>query len=90
MNLIHLKPGDKIAIPIHARSQPHVQHEVLTITRTTATQIVAETRHGLVFRSLRADGRLVCDHVYAVEATPELLAEHKKEVAALERWLRSS
>lgn len=91
MNLTHLNPGDKIAIKSRDsnwRGVPRVSHEILTITKTTATQIVAKNQHGYYeVRVRRDDGKKIGeDYVYAVEATPEMLAENDKQVAELNRW----
>lgn len=94
MNLTHLNPGDKIAIKSRDsswRGVPRVSHAILTITKTTATQIAAENQYGYEVRVRRDDGKKIGEeYVYAVEATPEMLAEHDKQVAELNRWRAAS
>lgn len=84
-DLTHLKPGERIAIPVHARWHsrgPQVSHEVYTVTRCTPTQLVAtqEDRLSVEIRVHAATGRVVGrDYTYVVHATPELLAQHARE-----------
>ena len=90
-DLTHLKPGDKIALRSRANSLrshiPLVSHELFTITKTTPTQIAAKNEHGHEARFRRKDGAQVGEsYINAVETTPDLLEEHKAQVAELKRW----
>jgi hypothetical protein len=94
MNLTHLKPGDKIATANNTgwRSQsPAIAYELLTITRVTDSQVIAENQYFQQSRFRRVDGKKVGDsYVFAVEATPYLLDEHAKQVAEVARWSAAS
>lgn len=94
-DITHLKPGDKIAINNRGNSFgshiPNVSYELFTITRTTETQIVAKNKNGNEARFRRKDGAQVGEnYINAVEATPDLLEEHKAQVAELKRWRAAS
>lgn len=90
-NLSHLGPGDNLAIKNHQRwmghesNEPRVAYKLLTVTRTTATLIEAENS-GRSLKIRKADGKLVGqDYEYAIEATPELIAEHRQQVEVFNR-----
>lgn len=88
-NLTHLKTGDKIAIQRIGFSShvPRVGCWILTISKITPKQIVAGHPGKQQFRFLRETGKKVGeDYVYAVEATPEILAKHDQQLAELNRW----
>jgi hypothetical protein len=61
---------------------------MLTVTRTTATQVVTKDERGHYEVRFRIeDGKQVgTSYTYAVEVTPELLAEHTKQTEELARW----
>lgn len=73
-NFTNIKEGDKVALPArHAGFGYDTKrsYEVLTVTKLTPTQFAAGS---LRFR--KADGRMVGKaYVYAVEATPEIVAQ---------------
>lgn len=90
-DLTHLKPGDKIAFSSRANSWrshiPLVSHELFTITKTTPTQIAAKNEHGHEARVRRSDGALIGGRYSgAIEATPDLIAEHEEQVSMHTRW----
>ena len=92
--LTHIKPGDTIATANrhHAFgvSVPRVKHHLWTVTKRTATQIVAE-KGSQELRVRASDGKVVGENwVYAIEATPELIAKTKAEQALLNRYYDAS
>ena len=89
-SLEHLNVGEKIARrnPYrYAYVTPCVDHEIHTITRKTPTQLI--TDRGI---RVRHDGRLVGGSSYFdifEVATPEMIAENEKQLAARERYRKA-
>lgn len=95
MNLNNLKVGDKIAIPSMGRSfsstVPRIDYEIFAVTRKTQSLLFVEHQDGRLRRIRIKDGkRIGDDYVYAVEATPELIAEHQSQVDELERYRQAA
>lgn len=90
MNLTHIKPGDKLAIPLGRRvwsGVPHVSHDIVVVNRVTATQLVGTGRDGSEVRVNRETGKILGGIPgHAIEATPELLAQNEAEVSENHRW----
>lgn len=91
-DLSHIKPGDTLATGNrqrwigHESNEPRVAYNLLPVTRTTATMIEAESS-GRPIKIRKADGKLVGhDYTYAIEATPELIAEHRQQVTMYNRY----
>lgn len=92
-DLTHLQPGDIIAIPDNERSwidPPKIRHRLYRVTKRTPTQAQAANIHcpeGPTIRVHIGNGRLVGEsYTYAMQATPEVIAQHEQEVAARRRW----
>lgn len=90
-DLTRLQPGDLIAIPNRNRdwtNKPTIRHHIYRISKRTTTQAEATNIHAthMSVKVRVSDGKLVGqNYVYAIEATPDLMAQHNKEVAALKR-----
>lgn len=95
MNLTHIKVGDLIAIPAYNRSfgsTPHVGHEIYRVIKRTATQAEAVKNElgGSGIRIRVADGKVIGeDYIRAVEATTELIAQHKTQADIRRRHIES-
>lgn len=93
-DLSNIKPGDKLAIISHSnrymdRGAPHVTHVIFTVERKTQTQIVlSRGPNSSEAARVRIKDACVIGKPYtkAVEATPEILAEHKAQVEALRHY----
>lgn len=85
--LQNLKAGDEVI------QKDNYNRTVLTVSRTTKTQIIVTNSHGCDDRFNKSDGYLRGDrswsYHYLVEATPELLLEVRNEnrVATLGEYL---
>lgn len=89
MNLTHIKPGDKLAIPCRRALShvPHVSHDIVPVHRITATQLVGVWSNGSEVRVNRETGKILGGIPgRAIEATPELLAQNEAEVSENHRW----
>ncbi len=92
------KVGDKLAT--RARNPnwggvPHVEHEILVVSKLTATLLAASKPGSLTERRFRRkDGMEIngsARHYTSAELlTPELLAEHESQTAALARWQKAN
>lgn len=97
MSLTHIKVGDLIAIPVSNRSfvnTPHVNHEIYRVIKRTATQaeIAKNDFRGSSIRIRVADGKVIGgrDYIRALEATPELIAQHKAQTEIRRRHIVST
>ena len=92
-DLSHLKVGDTIAIPNTERNwrsnTPPITHRLYRVTKRTPTQAEAVNVHDehRVVRVRVSDGKQIGkNYSRAVAATPDIIAQHNTEVAALNRW----
>ena len=68
-----------------------MRYQVLEVTKVTATQLVCGPCGNLTKRFRREDGGEVGQHFrYAVEATPEILAEYDAQLQVKRRWQKAT
>jgi hypothetical protein len=95
MNLNHIKPGDKLAVPerIGWVIDPRMTHVILTVQRTTATQAIATRDDRPNSREVRVrleDGRVIGEnYIRAEAATAEMIAQHMEQMENLRRWRKA-
>lgn len=82
MNLTHIKPGDKLAIPIRRAWShvPHVSHDIVPVNRVTATQLVGTWSNGSEVRVNRTTGKIlggILGHAIEATHTPPWSGEHQ-------------
>lgn len=94
-DLSSLNVGDFVAAPsrqrnwINYKNQPILSHDIFRITKLTKTQIEAFC-HSETVRIRISDGMFIGDqnrrYVRAAPATPEILALHQEQRAAIRRF----
>ena len=94
MPITNTTPGFRLAVKTPARSWspvPTITHMIYEVKRATPTQVIAGNMHDAA-REIRvriSDGRILEDKPllrYAIDITPEIMAQHETEVAAYRRW----
>lgn len=94
MPITNTTPGYRLAVKNAARAwspSPTISHLIYEVKRATPTQVIAGNMHDAT-REIRvriSDGRIidnrpVCD--FAIDITPEIMAQHETEVATYRRW----
>ena len=90
--LTHIQVGDLIAETNKERNwgdAPPITQHLYRVTKRTPTQAEAVNVHHkhLTIRVRVSDGKIIgTDYSTAVFATPEIIAQHNAQVAALNRW----
>jgi hypothetical protein len=86
-NLSHINPGSKLAIPTDLwrapRYLPIVSHRIITVGRKTETQLISSCED---IRVRIKDGSVVGEEYYAIEATPEIIAQRIAQIAKIDRY----
>lgn len=95
--ITHTVPGYRLAVKNRSSAwspHPTVTHLVYEVKRATATQVVASNIHNPddEIRVRIADGRIIgktglCGTDFAIDITPEIMAQHDDEVALRRRWI---
>lgn len=97
-DLTHINPGDKLAVKASGSSwhghRPRITHSIFVVSRTTATQIIAEYALGTpvsVGREIRVHKKngAISGHNYqhAEQATDEMVETIKDQIRTYHRYV---